>query len=135
MKKLLSISIILIAILALSGCKSNTPSAVVEKSCQCLIDKDYKGYVDLIAFKDDADPEKLEEQKAQMVSMLEDKLGKSNEKKGGVKSCKVLSEQINEEEKTAVVSFEVTYGDGTTEQEEQKLKQNDNGEWMLDVGK
>ena len=52
-----------------------------------------------------------------------------------VKSYKVLSEQINEEEKTAVVSFEVTYGDGTTEQEEQKLKQNDNGEWMLDVGK
>ena len=62
------------------------------------------------------------------------KLIKKN-KKGGVKSYKVLSEQINEEEKTAVVSFEVTYGDGTTEQEEQKLKQNDNGEWMLDVGK
>lgn len=135
MKKLLSLSIVLLAILVLSSCKGNTPSAVVEESCQCLIDKDYKGYVDLIAFKEDMTPEELDKAKAEYVALIESKVVKSQESKGGIKSYKVLSEQINEEEKTAVVTFEITYGDDSTEQKEQKMKQNKDGKWLMDIGK
>ena len=135
MKKLLSISIVMFAVIALVSCKGNSPSAVIEESCQCLIDKDYVGYVDYIALKEDATPEELDKQKAELQAMTENKLAKSMDKKGGLKSCKVLSEEINEEEKTAIVKFEVTYGDGTTEQQEQKLKQNKDGKWLMDTGK
>lgn len=135
MKKLLSISIVMFAFIALVSCKGNSPSAVVEESIQCLIDKDYEGYVDYIAFNEDATTEEIGKHKAELQALLEHKLVIEMEKKGGVKGCKILSEEIDEELKTAVVKFELTYGDGSTEQKEQKLTQNKDGKWLMDGGK
>lgn len=135
MKKLLSISIVMFAFIALVSCKGNSPSAVVEESIQCLIDKDYEGYVDYIAFNKDATPEEIEKHKAELQALIEHKLVIEMEKKGGLKGCKILSEEIDEELKTAVVKFELTYGDGSTEQQEQKMEQNKDGKWLMDCDK
>lgn len=135
MKKLLSISIVMFAFIALVSCKGNSPSAVVEESIQCLIDKDYEGYVDYIAFNEDATTEEIGKHKAELQALLEHKLVIEMEKKGGVKGCKILSEEIDEELKTAVVKFELTYGDGSTEQQEQKMEQNKDGKWLMDCDK
>lgn len=135
MKKLLSISIVMFAFIALVSCKGNSPSAVVEESIQCLIDKDYEGYVDYIAFNEDATTEEIGKHKAELKALFENKLAEGIEKRGGLKSYKVISEKIDEEKKTAVVKFEITYGDGSTEQQEQKMEQNKDGKWLMDCDK
>lgn len=113
---------------------SNTPSKVVEKSIEYVQDKNYEAYVDLIQIEEKGS-KTVEEQKKQLVALLQGKLDQTLESKQGLASCEILSEEIEEDGNTAVVKTKITYGDGTTEDQKFKLLKNADGEWKLNAKK
>lgn len=139
MKKILSVTVLVMALAMLVACGGgNTPSSVVEKSMKCLQEKDYEGYVDLlyIDVKEGEDPEV---QRNAVASMIASKADQTLAKKQGIKSYEILSEEVTpaEENKpeTAVVKVKIEYGDASTKEETVKLKKDDAGDWKIDMGK
>lgn len=139
MKKILSVTVLVMALAMLVACGGgSTPSSVVEKSMKCLQDKDYEGYVDLlyIDVKEGEDPEV---QRNAVVSMIASKADQTLAKKQGIKSYEILSEEVTpaEENKpeTAVVKVKIEYGDSSTKEETVKLKKDNAGDWKIDMGK
>ena len=139
MKKILSVTVLVMALAMLVACGGgNTPSSVVEKSMKCLQNKDYEGYVDLlyIDVKEGEDPEV---QRNAVASMIASKADQTLAKKQGIKSYEILSEEVTpaEENKpeTAVVKVKIEYGDASTKEETVKLKKDNAGDWKIDMGK
>lgn len=139
MKKILSVTVLVMALAMLVACGGgSTPSSVVEKSMKCLQEKDYEGYVDLlyIDVKEGEDPEV---QRNAVASMIASKADQTLAKKQGIKSYEILSEEVTpaEENKpeTAVVKVKIEYGDASTKEETVKLKKDDAGDWKIDMGK
>lgn len=113
---------------------SNTPSKVVEKSIEYVKAKNYEAYVDLIQIEEKKG-KSVEEQKEQLLALLQGKLGPTLDKNQGIASCEILSEEIAEDGNTAVVKAKITYGDGTTDDQKFKLVKNADGDWRLDAQK
>ena len=111
---------------------ANTPSAVAEKACKCVQNEDYEGYVELMDLKE---TKNQESEKEQFVAMLREKGTKTMEKKQGIKSYNVESEEISEDGKSATVNMKVVYGDGSEDTNKIKLVKNDKGEWKISFGK
>ena len=121
--------------LALCSCEnSNTPAKVAEKSIEYIQDKNYEAYVDLI-YIEEKEGEETKYQKEELVVLLRGKMDMALEKKQGLASYKIVSEEISEDGKSAVVEAEIVYGDGSTDKEKVNLVKNDAGEWMLSMKK
>ena len=127
--------------LIMASCSSNTPKAVAEKSMKCLVNKDYNGYVELLDTKDDSKsakqetPEEIKQDKQMLAAMLKDKAEKEYKKNGGIASYETLSEDTDKEGKTAIVNMKVTYGNGSSEEEDIRLCKDADGNWKLSMGK
>ncbi len=135
MKKLFGAIVMMAVALFFTACGGEkTPSDVAEEAAQCMINKDYKGYVDMLAV-DAEEGKDVEKEKEALVQLIEEKAGKSIEEKGGIKSYEILSETIAEDGQTANVELKFVYGDGSEENSDVKLKKNADGEWVLTLGK
>ena len=66
--------------------------------------------------------------------MIKEKGMKEYEKKGGIKDIEILSETISEDGNTAVVKTKTTFGNGETEEGDQKMVKKD-GKWLMSLGK
>lgn len=133
MKKLFISMFVAVVAFTLWSCgPANTPSAVAEKACKCVQNEDYEGYVELMDLKE---TKNQESEKQQFVAMLREKGTKTMEKKQGIKSYKVESEEISEDGKSATVNMKVVYGDGSEDTNKIKLVKNDKGEWKVSLGK
>ena len=133
MKKLFISMFVAVVAFTLWSCgPANTPSAVAEKACKCVQNEDYEGYVELMDLKE---TKNQESEKEQFVAMLREKGTKTMEKKQGIKSYKVESEEISEDGKSAIVKMKVVYGDGSEDTSKIKLVKNDKGEWKISFGK
>ena len=129
MKKLLSFAAVCLFVAVLCSCGGpSTPEEVTAKAIKCIIDKDYKGYVDMMAFKS----EKTDEQKQQIIALVQDKMEKEVQKKEGIKDFTVGEPTIEEDK--AVVPYTLNYGNGDTKDDKMKLI-NVDGKWMIDSGK
>lgn len=127
-------SLLVMALCFWSCGNSNTPAKVVEKSIEYVQDKNYEAYVDLIQIEEKGS-KTVEEQKQQLVALLQGKLDQTLESKQGLASYEILSEEIAEDGNTAVVKAKITYGDGTTDDQKFKLQKNADGEWKLNANK
>lgn len=117
---------------ACSGSNS-TPSAAFESYSSGMVNGNYDKLVEGIYISDD-NKEKADAIRDQYKEMLETKGKASLEQKGGLKEIVVISEEISEDGTTAVVNFKQVFGDGTEEEDDQKMvKVGD--EWLMDVGK
>lgn len=135
MKKLTGFIILLIVAFTMSGCSDNSPRAVAEKALSYMQKENWEGYVDLM-YITDKENKNNDKNKKEFVELLKDKGGKVIEKKGGIKSYEILSEEISEDGNTAIVKTKIVYGkDGLEENENIKLKKDDNGNWKIDLGK
>ena len=114
------------------GGGGNTPTKVVEKSIKYIQDKDYAAYVDLIEFKEE---QNSKEDKEQFVEFLEGKFEMTLEKKQGLASYEIISEEISEDGNSAVVVANITYGDGSSDEDKMKLIKNAEGEWKISMNK
>ena len=133
MKKLFISMFVAVVAFTLWSCgPANTPSAVAEEACKCVQNEDYEGYVELMDLKE---TKNQESEKQQFVAMLREKGTKTMEKKQGIKSYKVESEEISEDGKSATVNMKVVYGDGSEDTNKIKLVKNDKGEWKMSFGK
>ena len=133
MKKLFISMFVAVVAFTLWSCgPANTPSAVAEEACKCVQNADYEGYVELMDLKE---TKNQESEKEQFVAMLREKGTKTMEKKQGIKSYKVESEEISEDGKSATVNMKVVYGDGSEDTSKIKLVKNDMGEWKVSLGK
>ena len=133
MKKLLiSMFVAVVALTLWSFGSANTPSAVAEKAAKYMQNADYEGYVELMELKE---TEGKEAEKEQFVALLREKGTKTMEKKQGLKSYEVLSEEISEDGKSATVKMKMVYGDGSEDTSKVKLVKNDKGEWKMSFGK
>ncbi len=137
MAKLLSLAAMLCLALFVSSCSSNTPTAVAEKSIECIKDQKFDEYVELIYVKpsEKEDAGKYKKEKEQFAAMLQEKYAKTLEKNGGIKSYKIISEEIAEDGETAVVMVKITNGNGSEEDDTIKLRKDDEGNWKIDMGK
>lgn len=130
MKKMLSFAAVALFAVALFSCGgAKTPEEVTAKAIQCIADKDYKGYVDMMNFKDI----KTDEQKQQLVALVQDKMDKELTKKEGIKDFNIGTAEINEDK--AVVPYTINYGNGDTKEDKMKLIKTEDGSWMIDSGK
>lgn len=116
----------------LASCSSNSPRGVAEKSLDCIIHEDYRGYFDCVYF-----PEDKKQEKEGYIAMIEEKVKKSGKPITDQKivSYKFISEEINEEAGVAKEIFEVTYDNGSTKQETVDLKKEEDGKWYVKMKK
>ena len=124
----------LLALLMMVSCgNSNTPRSVAEQSMQCLKEKKFDKYVDLVYFKEEAEGKKdlLEDKKASMKDLIQNKYNASVQQNGSIKEFEFVDEEVKDS--TAVVKMKVTYNSGTTKDEKVKLKMLPNGDWRIDV--
>ena len=136
MKKILFVAVMCLFAVMFSGCGgAKTPKDVAEKSIKCLKNKDYKGYVELVSLKDEAQmsSEELKKSREQMAVLLESKISSEVDKKGGIDSYEIGEETIDEDE--AKVKATIKYGDGSEKESTIKLKKNEDGDWKIDAGK
>lgn len=136
MKKLMSFVIAVFAILAITACSSNSPKDVAEKAMKCIVNQDYKGYVDLVYLQDEnKSKEDVGKAKAQLVELLQNKGEKSIKENEGVESFEVTKEEISEDGNSATVDLNITYKNGKTDDTTVKLCKDKNGKWWIDLGK
>ena len=119
MKKLISLAVVALALVCMSACSSSSgPEDVVKKAITALQKGNYDAFASTYNLSS-------EEQK-QLSALAKEKISKSLENNGGIKSFKVTDTQINGDE--ATVKIHMVYKDGTEEDESMKLKKVD-GEW------
>lgn len=132
----MSFVIAVFAILAITACSSNSPKDVAEKAMKCIVNQDYKGYVDLIYLQDEnKSKEDVDKAKAQLVELLQNKGEKSIKENEGVESFEITKEEISEDGNSATVDLNITYKNGKTDDTTVKLCKDKNGKWWIDLGK
>lgn len=136
MRKLLISAFAIVAACIMAGCggsvDGNSPRGVAEKSVECLKNKDFKGYVDLMYFPTDGKKaEEVEQTKTMYVGMLQNKYQEATKKDGDIKSYEFVSEEVKDT--TAVVKMAIAY-ENKTDTTDVKLKSKE-GKWYLDAGK
>lgn len=132
MKKFFSFAAIGLLLALFTACgHTNTPEGVATAAMQCMADKDYEGYVDLVYFKGDKKLSK--EERAQFVALVEDKVGKQAEKNGGIKDFKIGIPELNGDKGS--VPVEITYADESVKKQTIAVVKTPDGDWKLDAGK
>lgn len=123
----------LVAVLAMVSCSSDSPGSALKDYVTAMNNGDYEKFVEGIDFSK-VEPEQLDETRQGYVALLKEKGGKELEKKGGLKSFEVISEEIAEDGNSAIVKMKQVYGNGEEEEGEQKMVKVD-GKWLMDIGK
>ncbi len=126
---LLSIALMAMAFVACSSSK-NTPEGVVDAYLKAMQKNDTRKALEMYHFSKPLTDEQFEE----YVQMVDDKVKKENDKKGGIVSWEIEAPEMAENAESAVVRYTVKYGDGSEDSDKQKVVKID-GKWMLDSGK
>ena len=135
MKKLISLTMIIgiMAFMASCGSGTNSPSAAAKKIVELIQDGDYGDIVDHM-YIEAKEGEDVEAQKEMLAAILDEKVGKSIEEKGGLKDFEILEENISEDGESATVRIKYYYEDGTEDSENMEFV-NVDGDWMLELNK
>ncbi len=137
MRKLLISAFAIVAACIMAGCGAgsvdeNSPRGIAEKSVECLKNKDFKGYVDLMYFPTDGKKaEEIEQTKTMYVSMLQNKYQEATKTQGNIKTYEFVSEEVKDTMATVKMAIAYENKNDTTDI---KLK-NKEGKWYLDAGK
>lgn len=130
MKKVFYFSLMIMAMVIMASCSQDTPSKAAAKYSGYIQSGDFDEFVEGIAFDEKVTPEQAKEQKETLSALLKEKAAKEFEKKGGLKSIEVLSEEVSEDGNSAKVKMKYTYGNGETENQNMELIKKD-GKWMM----
>lgn len=135
MKRFLYLSMMAVAMFVMAACSStSTPGKALEQYMEAAKKGNYEKFVDGIAFKDGLSGEEIEQQKKMWISLLEEKGTKEFEKKGGIESIEIISEEIAEDGNSAVVKFKQTFGNGEVDEDSQTMVKKD-GKWLMNINK
>ncbi len=135
MKKFIYFGMMVAAVLMMAACSSDsTPSGALKTYMSALQDRDYEKFTEGINVSGKATPEEQKAARATFAALLSEKGGKELDKNGGLKGFEILSEEIAEDGKSAIVKFKQIYNDGTEKEDEQKMVEVD-GKWLMDISK
>ena len=136
MKKILFAFIAVVTIVTMWSCSgvNSSPTSVSEAAIKCMQDKDFEGYVDLMYVKEKKG-KSVEKQKQELLALIAEKGDKMIEKKNGIQSWEIISEEIAEDGNSAKVNAKIIYGDGSSEDQTFKTCKTEDGKWMIDSGK
>lgn len=123
-------SVALVALVFAACASSNNPEAVTKKYLQTMQKGDYAAMLDQMYFKNGL----TDEQKAELVGMVEQKAKAEVEKKGGIASFEIGAAEIAEDGQTAKVPYTLKYGDESTKEDSEDLILVD-GKWWINSGK
>ena len=90
MKKVFLAMMVCVLAGVLASCSSNSPRSVAEKSLDCIIHEDYRGYFDCVYF-----PEDKKEEKEGYIAMIEEKAKKSKESGKATTDKKMVTHDIS----------------------------------------
>src|SRR5574344_1713461 len=128
MKKVYTV-IVLLANFYFTSCQSQDPEEVVRDAMNCLIEQNYREYVDYFYIENE-NVSDINEQKNLVADFLQKQLEPTFKQMGGLKSCKILDSSINGN--LAVVNNELSVGNGTTMPGDPlQLKPNSKKQWRL----
>lgn len=133
MKKL-SYLLMLAIVFILSACSSNTPSAVAEKFTQLINDNEFEDAVEMLYVKPGLDADQVAKDKENIVKMLTE-LSKKKTDKDIATSIEATDETLNEAGDEATVTVKMTMKDGETDENDVRLKKDENGDWKVMLGK
>ena len=135
MKKIFMLLVALMA-LCMVACSSApaTPSDVAAQIYEQLMAGDYEAVAESFYFGNE-DPEKEEQARAMILSMLNEKVGKTADSKGGMKGYEILSETSAEDGQSAKVELMTTFGNGTTDKTYVDLVLDKEGNWRPSMKK
>lgn len=117
-----------------SSASSNTPGKALGQYVEALQSGNYESFVEGIALEEGITPEQVQQQKAMLVSLIGSKAAQEYDQKGGIKGVEILSEEIAEDGNSAVVTYKMELGDGTTQEDSQAMVKRD-GKWLMDANK
>lgn len=108
MKKLFYFILVAAAVACAAACKPlNGPEAAAKAALSALQKGDYNAYA--ASYNLSEDDQKM------LAGMIEEKLSKEIEEKGGIKSFKIVGSELNENKDKATVSVQLNYKNGTVE--------------------
>jgi len=116
--------------LLLNSCSTPTPSETVEDMLQQIGKGNVEKSVDYLATGEEG----LTEEERQKLEGLYSQTKSVMDEKGGVKNVEILQEEIAEDGQSAVVSAKITYGDGSSQEMQQKMIMED-GKWKVTMEK
>lgn len=136
MKKLFATLVVAVLSLTLWSCGGvdNTPSGVTKAFVERMQKQDVEGYVDLL-YIEETDPVKAAKGREELTALFKEKIAESFDEKGGIKSCEVLSEEINESGDKAKVKMKTCFGNGEESTETYDLVKDAQGQWKIKIGK
>jgi len=128
-KVMIMIVACLMTLAGLTSCGVDTkdPVAVAEAAAKCMKNGDFKGYLEL----SNLSPEEQDE----YAPMVEEKMQKELDEKGGIDSYEIGEADINEDRGTARVMVKTVFGNGDEDESPIKLKQDENGDWRVNASK
>ncbi len=132
MKRLITLSFIVIALMSLVSCSSNTPGKALKGYLNDIKNENYDSFMEGVYFHEGMDEQRKEKKRAQLLAIIKDKGTHEYEKKGGVKSIEIISERVSKDGENATVEFKQTYGNGEEIIEKQKMVKKD-GKWLIDL--
>lgn len=126
MRKVLFAVLVCAMAVVMTSCSGHpsTPRGVAEKSLNCAIKKDFKGFYDCYYY-----PKNRQDQKKHDIEMSEQYL--EAYKSQFPVDYKFVSEDVNEDKGRASVSFEITYDDDRVRKETIWLKKEKDGKWYI----
>ena len=131
MKKMIRLMAVAIVAMAMAACgSSNTPENATKAMLKSYQNGDYKALIEQVYFSKDVD----QEDKDQLVALVQAKVAPEIKKKGGIKDFEVGEAEVAEDGQSAKVPYKLIYGDGSEEEKTQKLVLVDD-KWLLDEGK
>ncbi len=135
MKKLFGILAAIAAMFLITACGggSNTPKGTAEQFIKAMQAQDGEKIVSLLYFEEGKAPS-TDDEKAQLAALFDSKLKETYKNNGELKSYEILSEEISEDGKSAVVNTKVVF-EKKTDEDRLKLKKDADGNWKVDVGK
>jgi hypothetical protein len=131
MKKVFHLlSIALVAAVMFACSSASSPEAATKAYLKNMQKGDYNAMIEQVYFTKPLNAE----QKAELVGMVEEKAKSELEKKGGLASFEIGEIEMSEDGKKAKANYTLTFGDGSTKQDDENLVLVD-GKWMIDSGK
>lgn len=123
------------ACLLLTGACSSDNSAgkAAEKAIEMLQKEDFPSYTSMLYLpnQEKEDNQELSKKKEYITEVIQGYLHRELERKGGIKSYKVLNE--NQNGNKAEVRMEISYGNGETNEETISLIKSNDGKWLINL--